>query len=117
MQQMKFLFSISLTILLSSSLWAQKPKVENLQKFDAKTTHFGFSLGINTASFALHRNAFNTPFDTLASIDVVNQSGFNLGIVSELHLHKYFLLGGRKNLRKKVEKKRLNFFEFFLAKS
>lgn len=87
---MNYLLSISLTILLSSSLWAQKPKVENLQKFDAKTTHFGFSLGINTASFALHRKAFNTPFDTLASIDVVNQSGFNLGIVSELHLHKYF---------------------------
>lgn len=87
---MKRKFLIVYLFFLSSIVFAQKPKVENLQKFDAKTTHFGFSLGLNTGSFALHRQPFNGLQDSLASIDVVNQGGFNLGIVSELHLHKYF---------------------------
>jgi hypothetical protein len=72
------------------NLHAQKPKVENLQKFDAKTIHFGFSLGINNGSYAVHRKPFNPLRDSLRSIEVINQSGFNLGIVSDLHIHQYF---------------------------
>ena len=83
--------SLTLIILCFSTLaFGQKPKVENLQRFDHKTTHFGFSLGLNSGGFTLHRRPFNQFQDSLASIDVVNQGGFNLGIVSELHLHKYF---------------------------
>ncbi|MEQ8908540.1 MAG: porin family protein [Vicingaceae bacterium] len=87
---MKKGFILSFLALFSGLILAQKPKVENLQKFDAKTTHFGFSLGLNSGGFTLHRQPFNTIQDSLASIDVINQGGFNLGIVSELHLHKYF---------------------------
>ncbi|MFT6167117.1 MAG: hypothetical protein ACJAV5_000817 [Vicingaceae bacterium] len=65
---------------------AQKPKVKNLQKFDQKIIHFGFALGINSGGFALQRNAYNLATDSLQSLNVVNQSGFNLGIVSDLHL-------------------------------
>jgi hypothetical protein len=81
---------IAILFLTGMSLMAQAPKVQNLQKFDAKDLHFGFSLGLNTGSFALHRKPYSPLLDSLASIDVVNQGGFNLGIVSELHLHKYF---------------------------
>lgn len=65
---------------------AQKPKVKNLQKFDQKIIHFGFALGINSGGFALQRNAYNLTTDSLQSLNVVNQSGFNLGIVSDLHI-------------------------------
>ncbi|MBL4707961.1 MAG: PorT family protein [Flavobacteriales bacterium] len=85
----------TLTILLSFIsifMMAQAPKVKNLQRFDTKTIHFGFSLGINSGGFALQRKAYNLNGDSLASIDVVNQSGFNLGIISDLHLGQHFNL-------------------------
>ncbi len=71
---------------------AQSPKVNNLQKFDQKRIHFGFALGINSGGFALQRKAYNLTTDSLQSLDVVNQSGFNLGIVSDLHITKSFNL-------------------------
>lgn len=84
---------------------AQTPKVNNLQRFDTKRIHFGFSLGINSGGFALQRKAYNMNADSLASIDVVNQSGFNLGIVSDLHITPYFnvrfvptLVFGQRNI-------------------
>lgn len=76
----------------------------NLQQFDVKIIHFGFSLGINTATFGIHRNPIQTK-DSLNSIKVIPQSGFNLGIVSELHFTQYFglrflptLVFGQRNL-------------------
>lgn len=75
---------------MSLELSAQAPKVKNLQRFDTRRIHFGFSLGINNGGFALHRKPFSQMADSLASIDVNNQGGFNLGIVSDLHLHRLF---------------------------
>lgn len=93
-----------LLICFSTIAFSQKSKVKNLQRFDTKRVHFGFSLGINNAGFSLHRKPF-TLQDSLASIDVVNQAGFNLGIVSEFHINKYFgvrflptLVFGQRNL-------------------
>lgn len=81
------------------------PKVKNLQRFDQKRIHFGFSLGINSASFALQRQPFQTANDSLTRLDVVDQAGFSLGIVTDLHLHPYFnvrflptLVFGQRNL-------------------
>lgn len=88
---MRLLITLSF-LLFSISSFAQKPKVENLQRFDNKKLHFGFSLGINSGGFAVHRNPFNPLVDSLSNIEVVNQSGFNLGIVSDFHIHKYFNL-------------------------
>lgn len=92
-------------LLFSSSLLAQAPKVNNLQRFDTKLIHFGFSLGINSGGFALHRKAYTPLVDSLANIEVINQSGFNLGIVSDLHITPYFnirfvptLIFGQRNV-------------------
>lgn len=86
-------YCISLFLIFCSLLsMAQSPKVNNLQKFDQKRIHFGFALGINSGGFALQRKAYNLTTDSLQSLDVVNQSGFNLGIVSDLHITKSFNL-------------------------
>ena len=82
---MKYYISL-LLVFYSLFSMAQKPKVKNLQKFDQKIIHFGFALGINSGGFALQRNAYNLAADSLQSLNVVNQSGFNLGIVSDMHL-------------------------------
>jgi len=81
-----FIFFLSLSLVSN----AQQPKVKNLQRFDVKRVHFGFSLGINSGGFALHRKPVNSITDSIANIEVVSQSGFNLGIVTDLHLGPYF---------------------------
>ncbi len=88
---MKLLFSLFLSLILTFA-FAQEPKSKNLQRFDVKKVHFGFSLGLNSGSFALDRKPFDSSIDSLASITVDNQSGFNLGIVSDIHLGNSFNL-------------------------
>tara|TARA_R110002049_G_scaffold250754_3_gene425113 strand:- start:33 stop:755 length:723 start_codon:yes stop_codon:yes gene_type:complete len=86
---------LSLVILLtiaSLTVFAQKPKVENLPLFKHKKVHFGFTLGINSAGYTLDRREIDFVTDSLLSIDVDNQSGFNLGIVSALHFNEFFSL-------------------------
>ena len=101
---MKKLLIVITLGLISLSTFAQKTKAQNLQRFDVKKIHFGFSLGINTAHLGVHRMPLNFN-DSLSSIGVTSQSGFNLGIVSELHLNKYFgirfiptLVFGQRNM-------------------
>ncbi|MBN4061776.1 PorT family protein [Bacteroidales bacterium AH-315-I05] len=75
---------------------AQNEKVLNLQHFDRKWYHFGFSLGVNTGDFGLKHDLNPDDYDTtktLVGLEVKKQSGFNLGIVSELHfLQPYWSL-------------------------
>lgn len=88
---MKILVVHILFFCISMPLLAQRPKVENLRRFEEKQVHFGFALGINTGQLTLDRKS---PMigDSLLNLDVVNQSGFNLGIVSSLHLNRSFSL-------------------------
>jgi hypothetical protein len=93
----KIIISILLTVSFTLGAYAQigTDKVKNLQKFDQQTIHFGFLLGLNSADFSLFRNP---PADTLLSIEVTKQSGFNLGIISALHFNEYFSLRFTPNL-------------------
>lgn len=65
-------------------LFAQRKKVENLPGFDHKIIHFGFSLGVNSADFILQHDL--AKWDSLLSLEIQKQSGFNLGIVTDLHM-------------------------------
>ncbi len=60
--------------------------LQNLEKFDRKKIHFGFALGINVADFRMEHNLN----DSLYRLESQRQSGFNLGIISDLHLGPYF---------------------------
>ncbi len=88
---MKSFFRVFLLILLSNTIFAQAPKVLNLQRFDTKKIHFVIQLGVNSAGFALHRKT-PLPEDSLRAIDVVPQSGFHIGMITDLHLHPHFHL-------------------------
>ncbi len=75
----KFLV-ILITILLTFGLKAQVGK--NYPTFDHKKFHFGFALGLNTADFNYKFKLDSTNVDSIVSLDVKKQGGFNLGIVS-----------------------------------
>ena len=82
---------------LGTSIYAQKRKRQlskkkpiNLENFDDKTAHFGFSLGFNSSDFLLEADVSTN--DSLLGVESDPQLGFNLGIVTDLHMGKNFSL-------------------------
>jgi len=67
---------------------AQQKTLLNLGDFDENKIHFGFSLGVNTSSFIMESDLSKS--DSLIRLEVLPQSGFNLGIVTDLHLGPLF---------------------------
>lgn len=83
--------------------FTQNKKVWNLPNFDRKWVHFGFTLGLNNMDYRLNTDL--TQVDSLISLETNSQPGFNIGIVSQLHLSRYFglrflpaLIFGQRNL-------------------
>lgn len=64
--------------------------VPNLLKYDKKLFHFGFLIGYNQSDFMISSQAGINEQDTLDIINTRSYSGFNLGIVTDLRMGKYF---------------------------
>ncbi len=75
---------------LSFQGWSQKPKIRYYQEVDKKWVHFGFTIGLNTMDFIVFRA--NPPQNTDSLFANVNHllPGFNVGIVTNLKMGKYF---------------------------
>ncbi|HJX71502.1 MAG TPA: porin family protein, partial [Bacteroidales bacterium] len=85
---MKRLF-ILLSLLVSFSLMAQKPKVKNDPNHDDRPVHFGFSIGLNTMDFNIRQSRLG--LDTMVLTDVVSlRPGFQVHAISNFKLGKYF---------------------------
>jgi len=72
-------------LLFSVSIFSQRDRVENLPSFDEKKLHFGFYLGLNQNDFKLD---YKTNNYANATISVSATSGFNVGLIADLRLHK-----------------------------
>jgi len=92
MKHPKYLiFSILLLIGSLSSFSQSSPfGVPNLLKYDNQLFHFGFSIGYNQFDFTIKSQADLSEYDSLMVINTTPLSGFNLGIVTNLRLGKYF---------------------------
>lgn len=80
------LFCISRT----EEAYAQKPKPENLRKYDRQIVHFGFLLGVNSADFNVHPSPNIRDLDSIYVVESQRESGFTLGIVANLRLGLFF---------------------------
>lgn len=76
-----FLLAISFTI----STLSQRRRVENLPTFDKRKIHYGFYLGLNNNDFKLNLRNSNI---ANADITVEPTTGFNVGLIADLRLHK-----------------------------
>lgn len=66
----------------SFNLFAQA----NMEQYDNKRLHFGFTIGTNTGRMRIDRRADRAPFDTVKSINSVTFPGIGLGAITNLHL-------------------------------
>ncbi len=84
---------------INFSVFGQRETTLNLPKFEHRFMHFGFLLGINSANFRLIRfppTVYGS--DTLLVLEPTSTTGFNLGIISEMHLGEYFGIRFTPNL-------------------
>ena len=88
-------FPILLSVLLCHASFGQIAAVKNLEKYDKQRMHFGFLLGINKTGFKVARSNDFYQSDSILSLKAKGQSGFNLGIISDLkivnNLHLRFI--------------------------
>jgi hypothetical protein len=79
-------------LLLPSFLFAQKTPfgVPNLLQYDDKLFHFGFLIGYNQFDFTIRSKADLSEYDSLMVINTKSLPGFNLGIVTNLRIWRYF---------------------------
>ncbi len=90
MNKIKFILLI-LTFYTTTS-FAQYSSTYNMPKYDLKPYHFGFLLAYNQFDFSIKPMTNLSPFDSLMVVESLPQSGFGLGVVSDLRLGKYFNL-------------------------
>lgn len=93
-------YSVSaILIFIAHFAKAQDPNEKgNLTNYYRERIHFGFTLGVNRTNFVIDPADHFERFDTLKTIQSTPKLGFNLGIVSELMLHKYITLRFVPNL-------------------
>jgi hypothetical protein len=68
--------------------FSQRKKVQNLPKYDKQKFHFGFLLGVNVTDFTVRRIPEFNKLDSLYVVESSKQTGFNIGIVTNLKLTK-----------------------------
>lgn len=95
MIKIRYILTLLLVALIATGFAQRRGggiKQKNLQGFDDRRYHFGFTLGVNSAGSYLDQN-LNTSFsDSLLNMYPGNAAGFNLGIVTQLKLFNNFAL-------------------------
>lgn len=87
----KQVIAICLVIIFFSPVDAQKSKgTYNFLSFEQKPYYFGITLGYNTTNFKVFHSEKFILNDSIALAQSANGGGFNLGIVTNLKVGKYF---------------------------
>lgn len=91
------LFGLSLA---NAQYYRVRERVKNLQNFDAKPYHYGYFFGFNNFGYQMqYKDNYAVPpspripdGQNLPNIELVKNKGFNVGLIGDLRLHKYFNL-------------------------
>lgn len=66
--------------------WAQP----NLEQYDNKPVHFGFTLTANNGNLLVHPNTAYFPTDTLKNVNAVSFPGLGIGAITNVRLGEFF---------------------------
>jgi len=87
----RIIITASLCVFVSFPLFVAAQRVApNLPNYDMRRFHFGFALGMNYATFTIKPQSNLNPFDSLLVVEPSGMPGFDIGIVSNMNLGKYF---------------------------
>ena len=88
----KVVLTLLLAVLLSTSGRAQFTggRNYNFQDFQAKPFYFGLTLGFNSSRYTPFRSEEFLFSDTIVSVTSLNGPGFNLNMIANLKIGKYF---------------------------
>jgi len=84
-----FLFFLFITASIETAN-AQRIIVKNQEKYDKQWIHFGFLLGTNKTNFKVSRAENLLQNDSVLFLSADGQTGFDLGIISNLRLAENF---------------------------
>ncbi|UPT68123.1 MAG: PorT family protein [Sphingobacteriales bacterium JAD_PAG50586_3] len=77
---------VSLLLVLGPLSAQRREIIKNLPKYDRQVIHFGFILGMNTMNFVVKQNPNIKSYDSVYVVETQGETGFSLGIVSNLHI-------------------------------
>ena len=102
------LYLLLLNVLIfDNSIYAQyytvKERILHLQTFDEKPLHYGYFLGFNNFGYQIqYKSNYYVPNNrnfpnnerglNLPNIELIKNTGFNVGLIGDLRLNKYFNL-------------------------
>jgi len=81
---------VLLILLIPAFSFSQKVLPLNLPKYDLVKLHFGMALGINQMSASVYLADDFYDLDSIYSVECHPQMGFNINIVSNFNINKYF---------------------------
>ena len=100
-------FLLLCIIFCDTNIFAQyytvKEKIMHLQTFDEKPLHYGYFLGFNNFGYQIqYKSNYSVPSNrnfpnnqrglNLPNIELIKNTGFNVGLIGDLRLNKYFNL-------------------------
>ena len=98
------IFSIIIcNTIVYSQYYTVKERIMHLQTFDEKQLHYGYFLGFNNFGYQIqYKNNYYVPSNrnfpnnekglNLPNIELIKNTGFNVGLIGDLRLNKYFNL-------------------------
>jgi hypothetical protein len=86
MKQFRTYLCVILFASVCNQVNGQRIIVQNLDKYDKQWIHFGFMLGMNNTDFKVTRSDDFYKQDSAIVVTPIGRPGFNLGIISDLHL-------------------------------
>jgi len=85
-------------LLICNIAYCQKPKLENLPKYDIQKLHFGFTIGFNNMDFVVKPIKDMKTLDSVYIVEAIPVKGFDLGIIANLRLREHWDLRFVPNL-------------------
>tara|TARA_B100001758_G_scaffold244677_1_gene256397 strand:+ start:1315 stop:2052 length:738 start_codon:yes stop_codon:yes gene_type:complete len=92
---LKYLFII-ISISLITKVYGQYPTIReriiNLPNFDEKVLHYGYYVGINSYDYKFEYIPDYYRLNNYPDVQVESTTGFNVGLIGDLRINKYFNL-------------------------
>lgn len=79
---------------LSAQYYTVKERIQHLQNFDKKRLHYGYFFGFNNFGYHIEydKNYSSARFNNLPNIELEKNLGFNVGLIGDLRINRFFNL-------------------------